>query len=78
MNNMAPQAPVPKPHDPRMPSMTVDNLREEYDAALVADPQLPEQGASGEESPVPEPAAVELARYEAAYGVLASALQDGE
>lgn len=60
-------AQAPKPHDPRMPSLSVDVLNEQYAAALAAEPQ-----ETGDEL------GAELARFEAAYGVLAAALQDGE
>ena len=75
MSDMAPSA--PKPHDPRTPSISVDDLRGQYDAALSSDPHVTEQGRDGEEAAVTDELALELARYEAAYGVLASALQDG-
>lgn len=69
---------APKPHDPRMPSVTVDDVREQYAAALNDDLHLVERDENGEEVVVTDELAVELARYERAYGVLASALQDGE
>lgn len=70
-------ASAPKPHDPRTPSISVDDLRGQYESALSADPQLTEQGPDGEDVPVTDELTLELARYEKAYGVLASALQDG-
>ena len=72
---MAPSAPIP--HDPRTPSISIDELREQYDSALASDPRLTEQGPDGDEVAVTDELAVELARCEAAYAVLASALQDG-
>jgi len=60
--------PAPKPHDPRTPQNSVDDLREQYEHALV----------SSTEEDNGDELAGELARFEAAYGVLASALQDGE
>lgn len=59
--------PAPKPHDPRIPSISVDDVREKYEQALHT-----EVDSAGDEL------AGELARFEAAYGVLASGLQDGE
>ena len=76
MSDLKPSA--PKPHDPRTPSVSVDDVREQYAAALTGDPHLVERDENGEEIAVTDELAVELARYEAAYGVLASALQDGE
>lgn len=70
-------ASAPKLHDPRTPSISVDDLRGQYESALSADPQLTVQGPDGEEVSVADELALELARYEAAYGVLASALQEG-
>lgn len=58
--------PAPKPHDPRTPSISVDDVRERYDQALVTETEDSDELAA------------ELARFEAAYGVLAAALQDGE
>ena len=72
---MTPSA--PKPHDPRTPSISVDDLRGQYDAALSSDPHQTEHGPDGEEVSVTDELTLELARYEKAYGVLASALQDG-
>lgn len=58
--------PAPKPHDPRTPQISVEELREKYEHALFSD------------SEVNEDIEGELAQFEAAYGVLAAALQDGE
>lgn len=58
--------PAPKPHDPRRPQISVDELREKYERALLSDAEVNEDTEG------------ELAQYEAAYGVLAAALQDGE
>ena len=76
MSDLKPSA--PKPHDPRTASVSVDDVREQYAVALTDDPHLVERDENGEEVVVTDELAVELARYEAAYGVLASALQDGE
>lgn len=61
--------PSPKPHDPRTPQISVDELREQYERALVDD-----TGVSDDCDEL----SAELARFEEAYGVLANALQDGE
>lgn len=71
---MTPSAPIP--HDPRMPSISIDELREQFDSALTSNPHLTEQGPDGEEVAVTDELVLELARCEAAYAVLASALQD--
>lgn len=60
--------PAPKPHDPRTPRISVEELREKYEHALVSRPET-----DGDDE-----LAGELSQFEAAYRVLASALQDGE
>lgn len=60
--------PAPKPHDQRTPSVSVDEVRERYEQALHGDVD-----AAADDELVRE-----LAQFEAAYAVLASALQDGE
>ena len=61
--------PSPKPHDPRTPQISVDELREQYERALFEDTDVIDDT---------DELSAELARFEAAYGVLANALQDGE
>lgn len=65
---MTSMMPAPKPHDPRTPTISVDDIREHYEQALLADTD-----AMGQDDPE-----AELTRFEAAYGVLAAALQDGK
>ena len=61
--------PSPKPHDRRTPQIRVDELRDQYEHALVEDTDVIDDT---------DELSAELARFEAAYGVLANALQDGE
>ncbi|WKK61491.1 hypothetical protein QYQ98_00860 [Corynebacterium sp. P3-F1] len=70
---MTPMKPAPKPHDPRTPSISVDDVRGRYEQALHAEVE-PAEGDATEHDEL----ALELAQFEAAYGVLSSALQDGE
>lgn len=65
--------PAPKPHDPRTPSMSVDDVRGRYEQALHAEVEPAEDEATEHDE-----LAAELAQFEAAYGVLSTALQDGE
>lgn len=52
---------APKPHDPRTATMSPDELNAQFEAALPG---------------TAETLAEQLAEYEAAYAVLAEALQD--
>lgn len=65
--------PAPKPHDPRTPSMSLGDVRGRYEHALHAEVK-PAEGEATDHDEL----AAELAQFEAAYGVLSTALQDGE